>query len=48
MTLLQQKNDIFLQLQSEQDTRAECEEKVVALVRQKADYEGQIKELEDR
>ena len=48
MTLLQAKNDLFLQLQSEQDTLADCEEKIVNLVEQKADYENQIKEYEER
>ena len=48
MTLLQTKNDLFLQLQTEQDTLAECEDKIVTLVNQKAEYESQIKEYEDR
>ena len=48
MTLLQAKNDLFVQLQTEQDTLAECEDKIVALVNQKAEYESQIKEYEDR
>uniref|UniRef100_A0A1I8G720 Paramyosin n=1 Tax=Macrostomum lignano TaxID=282301 RepID=A0A1I8G720_9PLAT len=48
VTLLQQKNDIFLQLQAEQDTLADAEEKIENLIKQKADYESQIKELEDR
>ena len=48
MTLLQTKNDLFLQLQSEHDTLAEHEEKIVTLVEQKAEYENQIKEYEER
>ena len=48
MTLLQAKNDLFLQLQTEQDTLAECEDKIVTLVNQKADYEQQVKEYEER
>ena len=48
MTLLQAKNDLFLQLQSEQDTLADCEEKIVNLVEQKPDYENQIKEHDER
>ena len=48
MTLLQTKNDLFLQLQSEQDTLTDCEEKIVNLVEQKAEYENQIKEYEER
>ncbi|VDD74731.1 unnamed protein product [Mesocestoides corti] len=48
VTLLQQKNDIFLQLQTEQDNLADSEEKVSKLILQKADMEQQIKELEER
>ena len=48
VTLLQAKNDLFLQLQTEQDTLSECEDKIVTLVNQKADYEQQIKEYEER
>ena len=48
MTLLQAKNDLFLQLQTEHDTLSECEDKIVTLVNQKAEYESQIKEYEDR
>jgi myosin heavy chain 6/7 len=48
VTLLQQKNDIFLQLQTEQDLLSESEEKVEKLILQKADMEAQIKELEER
>ena len=46
--LLQQKNDLFLSLQTEQDTLTECEDKIVSLVNQKAEYEQQRKEYEDR
>ena len=42
VTLLQAKNDLFLQLQSEGDTLTECEEKIVNLVQQKAEYENQV------
>ena len=48
VTLLQAKNDLFVQLQTEQDTLAECEDKIVALVNQKAEYENQVKEYEER
>jgi myosin heavy chain 6/7 len=48
VTLLQQKNDMFLQLQTEEDLLAEAEEKVEKLILQKADMESQIKELEER
>jgi hypothetical protein len=48
VTLLEQKNDLYLQLQTEQDAVADLEERVEKLVTQKADFEGQIKEMEDR
>lgn len=48
VVLLQAKNDIFLQLQTEQDSLADSEEKVSKLILQKADMEAQIKELEER
>ncbi|XP_050394994.2 myosin heavy chain, striated muscle [Patella vulgata] len=47
-TLLQQKNDMFLQLQAEQDNVADCQEKIEKLITQKIDYEAQIKEMEER
>ena len=48
VVLLQSKNDIFLQLQAEQDTLADAEERIQQLVTQKADHEAQIKEYDDR
>jgi myosin heavy subunit len=48
VTLLQSKNDLFLQLQAEQDNLSDAEERVIQLVSQKADYEEQLKELEER
>ncbi|XP_076459067.1 myosin heavy chain, striated muscle-like isoform X1 [Babylonia areolata] len=48
VTLLQAKNDLYLQLQAEQDNLADAEEKIEKLVTQKADYEQQLKELEER
>ncbi|XP_076442373.1 myosin heavy chain, striated muscle-like isoform X3 [Babylonia areolata] len=48
VTLLQAKNDLYLQLQAEQDNLADAEEKIEKLVGQKADYEQQLKELEER
>ncbi|KAK7113251.1 hypothetical protein V1264_012571 [Littorina saxatilis] len=48
VTLLQSKNDIYLQLQAEQDNLADAEEKIEKLVSQKGDYETQLKELEER
>jgi chromosome segregation ATPase len=47
VTLLEQKNDLYLQLQTEQDAVADLEERVEKLVTQKADFEGQIKEMEE-
>jgi len=48
VVLLQAKNDLFLQLQAEQNTTSEQEEKIALLVNQKGDYEEQVKELEER
>ena len=48
VTLLQQKNDIFLQLQAEQDNLSDAEEKITKLITQKAEFEQQIKDLEER
>ncbi|KAK7097804.1 myosin heavy chain, striated muscle-like [Littorina saxatilis] len=48
VTLLQAKNDLYLQLQADQDNLADAEEKIEKLVSQKVDYEQQLKELEDR
>ncbi|KAL4239400.1 hypothetical protein ACF0H5_000216 [Mactra antiquata] len=48
VTLLQQKNDMYLQLQAEQDTLIDAEEKIERLIQQKADFEQQLKDLEER
>jgi len=48
VTLLQAKNDLFLQLQTEQDSLTDAEERILQLVTSKADFEEQIKELEER
>ncbi|KAL3877462.1 hypothetical protein ACJMK2_035164 [Sinanodonta woodiana] len=48
VTLLQQKNDLYLQLQAEADTMGEQEEKIERLIKQKAEFEQQIKEMEER
>jgi len=48
VTLLQQKNDMFMQMQAEQDTIADMEEKIAQLVNQKGDMDDQLKELEER
>merc|ERR1719228_1471960 len=46
--LLQAKNDLFLQLQAEQDSLGDSEERVQQLVLQKAEMEQQIKDFEER
>jgi len=48
VTLAQAKNDLVIQLQTEQDSLAEAEERVQQLVLQHADFEAQIKEMEER
>ena len=48
VTLLQAKNDLFLQVQAEQDNMNDAEERISQLVTQKADYEQQIKDMEER
>jgi len=48
VTLLQAKNDLFLQLQAEQDTISDSEERVEQLIKQKAEYEERLKDFEDR
>ncbi|XP_069125116.1 myosin heavy chain, striated muscle isoform X8 [Argopecten irradians] len=48
VTLLEQKNDLFLQLQTLEDSMGDQEERVEKLIMQKADFESQIKELEER
>lgn len=48
VTLLQAKNDLYLQLQAEQDNMADAEEKIEKLITQKIDFEQQLKELEER
>ena len=48
VTLLQAKNDLFLQVQAEQDSMNDAEERISQLVTQKADYEQQIKDMEER
>merc|ERR1719239_919586 len=46
--LFQAKNDLFIELQAEQDKLIDAEEKIEGLITQKFAYEKQIKELEDR
>jgi hypothetical protein len=45
---MEQKNNLYIQLQTEQDTVIELEERVEQLVTQKADFESQMKEMEER
>ncbi|BFZ03204.1 hypothetical protein BsWGS_06243 [Bradybaena similaris] len=46
--LLQAKNDLYIQLQAEQDNLIDAEEKIEKLISQKVEYESQIKEMEER
>lgn len=46
--LLQAKNDLYIQLQAEQDNLCDAEEKIEKLITQKVEYEQQIKEMEER
>ena len=46
--LLQAKNDLFLQLQAEQDGLADAEERISQLVNFKGETEGTLKEMEER
>ncbi|CAG2223441.1 MYH6_7 [Mytilus edulis] len=46
--LLEQKNDMYLQLQSEQDNVVDLEQRVEQLITQKAEFESQMKEMEER
>ena len=48
VVLLQQKNDMFAQLQAGDSTVADMEEKIALLINQKGDQDEEIKELEDR
>ncbi|XP_061197039.1 myosin heavy chain, striated muscle-like isoform X3 [Saccostrea echinata] len=48
VTLLEQKNDIYLQLQTEQDSLVDAEDRIEKLVNQKGDLESQLKEMEER
>ncbi|XP_045214008.1 myosin heavy chain, striated muscle-like [Mercenaria mercenaria] len=46
--LRRQKDDMYFQLQAEQDTMGEYEEKMENLIKEKAEYQAQIKDLEER
>ncbi len=48
VTLMQAKQDLFLQVQTQQDTIDDCEERVEQLLKDKEDFQSQLKELEDR
>jgi len=48
VVLLQQKNDMFAQLQAGDTTVADLEEKIELLINQKGDQDEEIKELESR
>jgi myosin heavy chain 6/7 len=42
------KNNLYIQLQTEQDTVIELEERVEQLITQKADFDSQMQEMENR
>merc|ERR1711970_129741 len=46
--LVQEKNDLALQLASEQDTLSDSEDRCDQLIRNKIDLEGKVKELQER
>jgi len=48
VTLLQQKNDMFLQMQAGSDTSSDLEEKLSLLVNQKGELAETVKELEEK
>lgn len=46
--LLEQKNDIYLQLQAEQDNLSDAQERIERMINEKVDFEQQIKDMEER
>ncbi|XP_054160100.1 myosin heavy chain, muscle-like isoform X3 [Oppia nitens] len=46
--LLQEKNDLFLQLDSERSSSGDVEERLLKAISQKADLESQLSDLQDR
>ncbi|XP_071106369.1 myosin heavy chain, striated muscle-like [Haliotis cracherodii] len=48
VTLMESKNKLFLEVQTQQDTIDDCEERIEQLLKGKQDFENQLKELEDR
>jgi myosin heavy chain 6/7 len=46
--LVREKNDLYLQLESQRNTLGEAEERLTRLATQKSDLESQIKDLEER
>ncbi|XP_046579045.1 LOW QUALITY PROTEIN: myosin heavy chain, striated muscle-like [Haliotis rubra] len=48
VTLTEAKNNLFLQVQTQQDTIDDCEERIEQLLKQKEETDVQMKELNDR
>jgi myosin protein heavy chain/myosin heavy chain 6/7 len=48
VSLVQEKNDLVLQLASEQDVLGDSEDRCDALIRNKIELEGKVKELTER
>ncbi|XP_067673665.1 myosin heavy chain, striated muscle-like [Haliotis asinina] len=48
VTLTEAKNNLFLQVQTQQDTIDDCEERIEQLLKQKEDIDQQTKDLEDK
>ncbi|XP_067670779.1 myosin heavy chain, striated muscle-like [Haliotis asinina] len=48
VTLTEAKNNLFLQVQTQQDTIDDCEERIEQLLKQKEETDAHIKELNDR
>ncbi|XP_046579110.1 LOW QUALITY PROTEIN: myosin heavy chain, striated muscle-like [Haliotis rubra] len=46
--LMESKNKMFLEVQTQQDTIDDCEERIEQLLKGKEDFKNQVKELEDR
>merc|ERR1712142_827803 len=46
--LVQEKNDLVLKLQAEEDTLADAEDRCDQLIRNKIDLEGKLKEVKER
>ena len=48
LTLKESKDDMFLQLQTEQDKLSDAEERIEQLIGQKGDFTDKLKDLEER